>query len=148
MIFLLIIAITIINVTIIIIFVITIIFIIIIVAFIVDVVAVVVDTIIITINAVGITAISIATVMIIFLRVVVAVVVVLPLFLLLASVSRAEDQASIPAVDMGIFPVRVILGTVISDKLVLQWLPCQAPGDIGSELELVCPVSVYCDWVR
>ena len=30
----------------------------------------------------------------------------------------------------------------------LQWLPCQAPGIIGSALGLVGPVSVYCDWVR
>ena len=29
-----------------------------------------------------------------------------------------------------------------------QWLPCQAPGVIGSVLGLVGPVSVYCDWVR
>ena len=33
-------------------------------------------------------------------------------------------------------------------KLALQWLPCQAPGIIGSVLGLVGPVSVYCDWVR
>ena len=33
-------------------------------------------------------------------------------------------------------------------KLALQWLPCQAPGDIGSGLRLIGPVSVYCDWVR
>ena len=33
-------------------------------------------------------------------------------------------------------------------KLALQWLPCQAPGIIGSALGLVCPVSVYYDWVR
>ena len=33
-------------------------------------------------------------------------------------------------------------------KLALQWLPCQAPGVIGSALRLVGPVSVYCDWVR
>ena len=32
-------------------------------------------------------------------------------------------------------------------KLALQWLPCQAPGIIGSALGLVGPVSVY-DWVR
>ena len=30
----------------------------------------------------------------------------------------------------------------------LQWLPCQAPGVIGSVLGLVGLVSVYCDWVR
>ena len=29
-----------------------------------------------------------------------------------------------------------------------QWLPCQAPGVIGSALGLVSLVSVYCDWVR
>ena len=33
-------------------------------------------------------------------------------------------------------------------KLALQWLPCQAPGVLGSVLGLVGPVSVYCDWVR
>ena len=33
-------------------------------------------------------------------------------------------------------------------KLALQWLPCQAPGGIGSVLALVGLVSVYCDWVR
>ena len=33
-------------------------------------------------------------------------------------------------------------------KLARQWLPCQAPGVIGSALGLVGPVSVYCDWVR
>ena len=32
--------------------------------------------------------------------------------------------------------------------MALQWLPCQAPGFIGSVLGLVGPVSVYCDWVR
>ena len=36
----------------------------------------------------------------------------------------------------------------VSQKLALQWLPCQAPGVIGSALGLVGPVSVYCDWVR
>ena len=33
-------------------------------------------------------------------------------------------------------------------KLAFQWLPCQAPDVIESALELVGPVSVYCDWVR
>ena len=33
-------------------------------------------------------------------------------------------------------------------KMALQWLPCQAPGVIGSALGLVGQVSVYCDWVR
>ena len=36
----------------------------------------------------------------------------------------------------------------MTSKLALQWLPCQAPGVIGSALGLVGPVSVYCDWVR
>ena len=33
-------------------------------------------------------------------------------------------------------------------KMALQWLPCPAPGVIGSALGLVGSVSVYCDWVR
>ena len=33
-------------------------------------------------------------------------------------------------------------------NLALQWLPCQAPGVIGSTLGLFGLVSVYCDWVR
>ena len=45
----------------------------------------------------------------------------------------------------GIFPGRVI---PVTSKLALQWLPCQAPGVIGSVLGLVGLVSVYCDWVR
>ena len=36
----------------------------------------------------------------------------------------------------------------VTSKLALQWLPCQAPGVIGSMLGLVSLVSVYCDWVR
>ena len=39
----------------------------------------------------------------------------------------------------GFFPGRVI---PVTSKLALQWLPCQAPGVIGSALELVGPVSV------
>ena len=45
----------------------------------------------------------------------------------------------------GIFRGRVI---PVTSKLALQWLPCQAPGVIGSALGLVGPVSVFCDWVR
>ena len=45
----------------------------------------------------------------------------------------------------GIFRGRVI---PVTQKLALQWLPCQAPDVIGSALGLVGPVSVYCDWVR
>ena len=36
----------------------------------------------------------------------------------------------------------------MTSKLAPQWLPCQAPGIVGSVLGLVSPVSVYCDWVR
>ena len=45
---------------------------------------------------------------------------------------------------------RIFRGRVIpvTQKLALQWLPCQAPGVIGSALGLVGLVSVYCDWVR
>ena len=57
-----------------------------------------------------------------------------------ASVSRAEDPASNPAAP-GFFRGRL-------QKLALQWLPCQAPGVIGSVLGLVGPVLVYCEWVR
>ena len=47
--------------------------------------------------------------------------------------------------DTGFFRGRVI---PVTQKLALQWLPCQAPGVIESALGLVGPVSVYCDWVR
>ena len=50
-----------------------------------------------------------------------------------------------PARAPGVFRGRVI---PVTSKLALQWLPCQAPGVIGSALGLVGPVSVYCDWVR
>ena len=45
---------------------------------------------------------------------------------------------------------RIFRGRVIpvTQKFALQWLPCQAPGVIGSVLGLVGPVSVYCDWVE
>ena len=36
----------------------------------------------------------------------------------------------------------------VTYKLALQWLPCQAPGIVGSVLGLAGLVSVYCDWVR
>ena len=45
----------------------------------------------------------------------------------------------------GILPGRVI---PVTSKLALQWLPCQAPGVIGSVLGLVGAASVYCGWVR
>ena len=54
-----------------------------------------------------------------------------------ASASRAEDPGFFQG---GIIPV--------TQKLALQWLPCQAPGVIGSVLGLAGVVSVYCEWVR
>ena len=44
----------------------------------------------------------------------------------------------------------IFLGRVIpvTSKSTLQWIPCQAPGVIGSAPGLVGPVSVYCDWGR
>ena len=54
---------------------------------------------------------------------------------------QRKIRGSNPACD-GIFPGRVI---PVTSKLTLQWLPCQAPGILGSAVELV---SVYCDWVR
>ena len=62
-----------------------------------------------------------------------------------ASVSRAEDPGFESRLRRDFFRSRVIPVTL---KLALQWLPCQAPGVIGSALGLVGPVSVYCDWVR
>ena len=56
-----------------------------------------------------------------------------------ASASRAEDPG---------FESRFRRDFYGVEKLALQWLPCQAPGVIGSVLGLVDPVSVYCDWVR
>ena len=61
-----------------------------------------------------------------------------------ASASRAEDPRFESRL-CGIFLGRVI---PVTSKLALQWLPCQEPGVIESVLGLVCPVSVYCDWVR
>ena len=61
-----------------------------------------------------------------------------------ASASRAEDPGFESRLQ-GFFRGRVI---PVTSKLTLQWLPCQAPGVIGSALGLVGPVSVYCGWVR
>ena len=58
-----------------------------------------------------------------------------------ASASRAKD----PGFAAGLFRGRV---TAVTLQLALQWLPCQAPGIIGSVLGLVGAVSVYWDWVR
>ena len=62
-----------------------------------------------------------------------------------ASASRAEGPGFESRFAPGFFRGRVI---PVTSKLALQWLPCQAPGVIGSALGLVGPVSVYCDWVR
>ena len=55
-----------------------------------------------------------------------------------------RSRVRIPPVT-GFFRGRVI---PVTQKLALHWLPCQAPGVIGSALGLVGAVSVYCDWVR
>ena len=34
--------------------------------------------------------------------------------------------------------------TLVTSKLALQWLSCQAPGVKGLALELVYPVPIYC----
>ena len=49
-----------------------------------------------------------------------------------------------PACDGIFLGSRVIPVTL---KLALQWLPCQAPGVLGSALGLVGPVSAYCDCI-
>ena len=65
--------------------------------------------------------------------------------LLLVALSRRPPRerrirGSNPACAVGNFPGRVI---PVTYKLALQWLPCQAPGVIGSALGLVGSVSVY-----
>ena len=62
-----------------------------------------------------------------------------------ASASRAADLGSITTFAVDPFPGRV---TPVTEKLALQWLPCQAPGVIGSALGLTGSVPSYCDWVR
>ena len=61
------------------------------------------------------------------------------------SASRAKDPGFESRLRRDFFRGRVI---PVTSKLALQWLPCQAPGGIGSELGLVGPVSVNGDWVR
>ena len=56
-----------------------------------------------------------------------------------ASASRAEDPGFESRLRRDFFGGQVI---PVTQKLALQWLPCQAPGVIGSELGLVGPVSV------
>ena len=62
-----------------------------------------------------------------------------------ASASRAEDPGFESRLRRDFFRDRV---RPVTQKLALQWLPCQAPGVTGSALGLVGPVSVYSDWVR
>ena len=54
-----------------------------------------------------------------------------------ASASRTEDPRFDSRLRRDFFRVKSY-----------QWLPCQAPGVIGSALGLVGPVSEYCDWVK
>ena len=61
------------------------------------------------------------------------------------SASRAEDPRFESCLRQDFFWGQVI---PVTQKLALQWLPCQTPGVIGSAPGLVSPVSVYCDWVR
>ena len=60
-------------------------------------------------------------------------------------VERGRSGGLISARAVGIFAGRFI---PVTSKLALQWLPCQAPGVVGSALGLVGQVSVYCDWVK
>ena len=50
------------------------------------------------------------------------------------SASRAVDLSSIPAFILDLFPGQII---PVTETLILQWLPSQAPGVIGSALGLV-----------
>ena len=61
------------------------------------------------------------------------------------SASRGADLGSIPALVADLFPGRII---PVTSQLVLQWLPCQAPGVIGSALGLVGQESLCCDRER
>ena len=63
----------------------------------------------------------------------------------LESVTRKPGLASIPALVVDLLPGPV---RPVTWKLILQWLPCQAPGVIGSPLGLVGPVSLLCNWVK
>ena len=60
-----------------------------------------------------------------------------------ASISRVSDL--IPAFGVGLFLGQII---PVTEKLVIRWLLCQAPGVMGIALRLVDPVSVHCDLAR
>ena len=62
-----------------------------------------------------------------------------------ASASGAKDPPVESRLSRDFFRGRV---TPVTKKLAFQWLPCQAPGVIGSVLGVVGAMSVYCDWVR
>ena len=55
-----------------------------------------------------------------------------------ASASRAEDPGFESRLRQDFLGVESKIGTPVA-----KWLPCQAPGVIGSALGLVGPVSVY-----
>ena len=67
-----------------------------------------------------------------------------PVGLVVKASESGRSRVRIPLAP-GFFRGRVV---PVTSKLALQWLPCQAPGVIGSALGLVGPVSVYCDRVR
>ena len=56
-----------------------------------------------------------------------------------------RQTRGIPDFSVGSFEGRVI---PVTSRLTLQWLHCRAPSVVGLALELVGPVSVYCDQVR
>ena len=60
------------------------------------------------------------------------------------SPESGRSRVRFPLVPWEFFRGRVI---PVTSKLALQWLQCQAPGVTGSAQGLVCPVSVYCNWV-
>ena len=66
-------------------------------------------------------------------------------FAVKASASKTADLGSIAVFHVDLLQYGV---TLVSSKLVLQLLPCQAHGVTGSVQGLVGPVSVDCDRVR
>ena len=56
-----------------------------------------------------------------------------------------DKQSSFDAGSLSTLPVRV---TPADETLILEWLPCRAPGIIGSVVGSVGLASVYCDRVR
>ena len=60
-----------------------------------------------------------------------------------AFASRAEGQGFESRLRRDFFPGRIIL---VTSKLALQWLPCQAPGVVGSALGLGEVESLICSF--